>query len=70
MALVAGSFVAANLNYPGAVKLWNESAESLFVFLGLGLGLKMGKDVVQNYVTKKFTANGSNGSGATTNGAH
>lgn len=54
MCLVCASFIRANFDPQGAAfELWKNSPESVMVFLGLGVGMKMTKDVVDNMTNKK-----------------
>lgn len=54
MALMCISFIYANFDEKSAAHLlWKSSPESMMVFLGLGVGMKMTKDVVDNMTNKK-----------------
>lgn len=54
MALVCFSFIRANIDPQGAAfLLWQSSPESIMAFLGLGVGMKMTKDVFDNMTNKK-----------------
>lgn len=54
MLLVCISFIVANI-FPqsAAFLLWSKSAESLMAFMGLGVGMKMTKDVAESYISRK-----------------
>ena len=47
---VIWSFVMANLNNPGALKLWLDGWEAILVYMGMGLGLSWVKDVAHRKV--------------------
>lgn len=58
MALMCLSFLAANARMGAAYNLWSQSPQSLMMFLGLGVGMKMVKDSVDKTMTMKYN-NGS-----------
>ncbi len=54
--LVCGSFVAANVGYGSALRLWENGASAILVFFGLGVGMKMGQRSFDNLVANKYAA--------------
>ena len=56
MLLICLSFIYANLSDGPAHDLWSNSPESMILFLTAGVGLKMGKDVLDRAVTMKYGA--------------
>lgn len=57
--LVCLSFVDAHLHEGTGFKLWSQSPEGMLLFLTVGVGMKMTKDVVTTAVTKRIGDNGS-----------
>lgn len=45
-AAVIWSFIQANLGQPGALRLWLEAPDAIFILLSLGLGLSWVRDAV------------------------
>jgi hypothetical protein len=59
-ALIALSFIDANIRLDGAAhRLWHESPESLMLYLSIGVGMKMAKDVGSKAVEMKYKGTGS-----------
>ena len=54
MLLICASFIAANLGYGKALDLWTDGAAAILTFMGAGIGLKMGKDVIMHNTTAKY----------------
>ena len=52
--LVSASFVAANMGYGQALRLWENGATAILVYFGLGVGMKMGQRSFDNLVASKY----------------